>query len=108
MVWGAFAAAGTTPIVFLQGRTNSIMYQDMLAENLLPNAPLITCGDYIFQQDNASIHASASSKSWLQANSVELLGLPARSPDLNPVENCGAFLSVRCMRMANSMTINVI
>ncbi|GBM36738.1 hypothetical protein AVEN_171851-1 [Araneus ventricosus] len=49
MVWGGFATEGTTPIVFVQGRMNSESYVDILADNLLPEAPLITSGDYLFQ-----------------------------------------------------------
>ena len=57
---------------------NSDRYVDMLGESLLPEVPLITSGDYIFQQDNASIHVSKSAKLWLEANSVNLLDWPAR------------------------------
>ncbi|GBN88792.1 Transposable element Tc3 transposase, partial [Araneus ventricosus] len=46
MVWGGFATEGATPIVFVQGRVNSESYVDILADNLLPEAPLITSGDY--------------------------------------------------------------
>ena len=59
----------------------------MLAENLLPKAPLITGGDYLFQQNNASCHASSALRSWFEASSMNHLNWPARSPDLNPIEN---------------------
>ena len=42
---------------------------------------------YIFQQDNARIHVSKETKSFLSRCSVEIMEWPACSPDLNPIEN---------------------
>ena len=42
MVWTAIAAGGTTPIVFIKEKMNSIMYQDLLGDHLLSIALLIT------------------------------------------------------------------
>ena len=63
MVWGAFASNGTLPITAIDPKINAEKYQDMLGHNLLPNAPLVTPGGRIFQQDNASLHVSYSTKS---------------------------------------------
>ncbi|GBO29279.1 Transposable element Tc3 transposase [Araneus ventricosus] len=93
MGWGGFATEGSTPIVFVQGRMNSESYVDVLADNLLPEAPLITSADYLFQQDNASLHVSQTLKSWFRANFVKLIDWPAKSPDLNPMENLCCILA---------------
>ena len=73
MVWGAFASNGTLPIAVIDTKINAEKYQDILSLNLLPNAPLVTPGGRIFQQDNASLRVSLSTKSWFEANEVRLL-----------------------------------
>ena len=48
---------------------------------------------YIFQQDNARIHFSKETKSFLSRCLVEIMEWPACSPDLNPIENiCGVLV----------------
>ena len=73
MVWGAFAANGTTPSAFINRKMNLDRYVDILGESLLSEVPFITSGDYFFQQNNASIHVSKSAKLCFEANSVNLL-----------------------------------
>ena len=41
-----FAASGTPPMMIIRNHLNSESYVAMLTENLLPEAPLITDGDY--------------------------------------------------------------
>ena len=87
MVWAGFAASRTTLIVSIRDRLNSESYVDMLVENLLPETLFITGSDYLFQKDNASCHASSTSCSCFEANSVKLLDWPKRNPNFNPIEN---------------------
>lgn len=87
MVWGGFSSEGTTQLVILDGMQTSASYINTLEAHLLSFAARVHGENFIFQQDNASIHVSHLSRSWFLYKNVKCLDWPARSPDLNPIEN---------------------
>lgn len=93
MIWGGISAKGKTELAFLTGRQDTSKYILTLEKYLLPFGNQIHSGNYIFQQDNASIHVSTQAKTWFASMNLDILEWPAKSPDLNPIENAWGHLT---------------
>lgn len=87
MVWGAFCKFGKLSLAFTSPRMDSTEYQEILQDHLLPFIRQFRRSGLIFQQDNASVHVSRSTRAWLSEKNIACLDWPARSPDCNPMEN---------------------
>uniref|UniRef100_A0A914EHI6 Transposase n=1 Tax=Acrobeloides nanus TaxID=290746 RepID=A0A914EHI6_9BILA len=106
MVWAAFTSTGRVKLAFVPKRMNSIQYQFVLRRSLLPFFRRNRRQNFIFMQDNAPIHVSRSTRAWLRRKHIPLLGWPANSPDLNPIENIWGIL-VRRIYAENKQYQNV-
>lgn len=83
MVWGAISKNGCTPLVEVPKKCNATKYCELLKEGLIP---YYDDGD-VFQQDGASCHRARETQRFLEENRIETVPWPAKSPDLNPIEN---------------------
>ncbi|RCN28152.1 hypothetical protein ANCCAN_26110 [Ancylostoma caninum] len=87
MTWAAFGGPGKLELAFVSSRMDSSEYQEIPETHLLPFLRGARRHSLAFQQDNAAVHVSHSTRSWLQEHCVRTIDWPACSPDCNPVEN---------------------
>jgi transposase len=92
MVWIGISSEGMIHIERMEGKIDSETYTEMILNKALPKIHQYHGTDFILQQDNASMHVSAATTEAFAEAEIEMLPLPALSPDLNPVENVWALL----------------
>ncbi|GFU54209.1 transposable element Tcb1 transposase [Trichonephila clavipes] len=88
MVWAGIMINGHTRLHVVPNGT--MMGQRYTDEVLLPHVRLFrgAAGDkYVFMDDNATCHRTFAVQDCLDSEGIQRLVWPARSPDLNPIEN---------------------
>ena len=95
MMWGVISFSG--PVIFkaVNGRITANRYIQMLEDYLQPfldNIPIQEAHQLTFQQDNAPPHKAHATIQFLGSLLPLVARWPPKSPDLNPIERCWAFL----------------
>lgn len=88
MLWGCFCADGVGDLVEIDGKMTGTMYRDILRDHLVQSVEKLRLGSgFIFQQDNDPKHTSKVPREYFADTGIVVLGWPAQSPDLNPIEH---------------------
>ncbi len=101
MIWAAFGWDGKTDIAYISGLMDASGYQNLQEEYLLGNCEHVGGPNWLFQQDNATVHTTNSTYEWFLSNGVHW---PPCASDLNPIEILWTQLARTSMKVESNTT----
>jgi len=87
MVWAMVLPNGLLSFKILDRQFNSPKYICLLSETIVPMCKLNYGNNFWFQQNNSPIHTAKIIKEWMANECFPVIEWPARSLDLNIMEN---------------------
>ena len=90
-------SSGASRLYLFSENMDAQLYKHILSSTILPDARKLLGNDFQLVQDNDPKHTSKLVTSFLAQKGVQVLKWPAKSPDLNPIENMWSVLESKIM-----------
>jgi hypothetical protein len=96
-IWSCFSSNGTGKVIFIEpGEWNGKTYLKILKENIISEGQRLIGSNFILMHDGDTVHRYSKAKEWLSENRVRVLeDWPAKSCDINPLENLWFLMKAR-------------